>query len=106
MKRNVKTHYVKRISQKLPETPLKFLEDGTLCQHSKEVIGAGKLFNLIITKFNLRNDAHLSEFLGCAPPVVSKIRNGKVPIGNPLLVRIHEEMAIPVRELRTIIAAG
>ena len=54
----------------------------------------------MIKKLNLKNDAALSRTLEVAPPVISKIRHGKLPVGASLLIRMHEISQISIRELR------
>ncbi len=49
-----------------------------------------------------KNDAQLSYRLRVAPPVISKLRNGRLELGDCLRLRITEEFDMPpalVREL-------
>ncbi len=48
----------------------------------------------------LKNDAALSRKLDVAPPVISKIRHGRLPIGSSFLVRCHEICGITFKEMR------
>jgi len=41
-----------------------------------------------------------------APPVISKIRHGRLPIGASLLIRMHEVFDVSIRELKLIARAG
>jgi transcriptional regulator with XRE-family HTH domain len=50
----------------------------------------------------LKNDAALSRLLSVAPPVISKIRHGRLPVGASLLIRMHEETDISISELREL----
>ena len=59
-----------------------------------------KFLNTLLKKLNLKNDAALSRALEVAPPVISKIRHGKLPIGATLLLRAHELTGLHVREIR------
>ena len=59
-----------------------------------------KLIDGLIEKLNLKNHAALSRVLEVAPPVLSKIRHGRLPVGASLLIRMHDVTDIPIRELR------
>jgi hypothetical protein len=48
----------------------------------------------------LKNDAALSRALEVAPPVISKIRHHRLPIGATLLIRMHEVSDLSIRDLR------
>ena len=60
------------------------------------------LLDTIIERMKLKNDAALSRLLEVAPPLISKIRNGRMPVGASLLIRMHEETNISIRELRDL----
>lgn len=62
---------------------------------------ANKLLTDICAQLALKNDAALSRALEVAPPTISKIRNGHVPMGDNMLIRLHELTGITVRELKT-----
>lgn len=59
-----------------------------------------RLLDAIIEIKSLKNDAALSRLLEVAPPVISKIRHGKLPVGAALLIRMHETTDISIRDLR------
>lgn len=65
---------------------------------------ANALLDAVILKNQLKNDAALSRLLGVAPPVVSKVRHQRLPIGLSLLVRIHDKACINIDESRKILA--
>lgn len=44
----------------------------------------------VIKHLGLKNDAALSRAMEVAPPVISKIRHGRLPVGAGYIVRIHE----------------
>lgn len=48
----------------------------------------------------LKNDAALSRVLEAAPPVVSKIRHGHLPIGDSLIITIHELTGWAPRDIK------
>ena len=49
---------------------------------------SGNLFNKMARDFRLKNDAAVAKFLDLAPPVVSKIRNGKLEVGSTVVIRV------------------
>jgi hypothetical protein len=60
------------------------------------------LLDTLIDKLHLKNDAALSRALEVAPPVISKIRHRRLPVGASLLIRMHEVRELSIRELRTL----
>jgi hypothetical protein len=56
----------------------------------------------MMEKLGCKNDAALARKLEVAPPVISKIRHRRLPIGASLLVMMHELTGEPVAELRAI----
>ena len=60
------------------------------------------LLDRIIERMKLKNDAALSRMLEVAPPVISKIRHGRLPVGASLLIRMHEETGMNIAELREL----
>ena len=60
------------------------------------------LLDTLIDKLHLKNDAALSRALELAPPVISKIRHRRLPVGASLLIRMHEVSDLSIRELRTL----
>jgi hypothetical protein len=61
-----------------------------------------RLLDSLIERFHLKNDAALSRALEVTPPVISKIRHNKLPIGASLLIRMHEFSEMSIAELRTL----
>jgi hypothetical protein len=55
-----------------------------------------------IEKLNLKNDAALSRALEVAPPVISKIRHRRLPVGASLLIRMHEVCHLSIKDLRVL----
>ena len=64
------------------------------------------LLDKIIEKLNLKNDAALSRLLEVAPPVISKLRHGALPIGPTMLIRMHEVSDLNIREMRELMLKG
>src|SRR6476619_7092203 len=60
------------------------------------------LLDALIDKLNLKNDAALSRALEVAPPVISKIRHRRLPVGASLLIRMHEVSDLSIKELRVL----
>lgn len=60
------------------------------------------LLDSLIEKLNLKNDAALSRILEVAPPVISKIRHRRLPVGASLLIRMHEVSDLSIAELRIL----
>src|SRR3569623_3837527 len=60
------------------------------------------LLDSLIERLALKNDAALSRSLEVAPPVISKIRHRKLTVGASLLIRMHEDSDLSIRELRTL----
>ena len=54
----------------------------------------------MIKTLNLKNDAALSRALEVAPPVISKIRHGRLPVGASLLIRMQEVSNLSIKQLR------
>ncbi len=50
----------------------------------------------------LKNDAALSKALEVAPPVLSKIRHRRLPVGASMLIRMHEVSGLSIRDLRVL----
>lgn len=58
------------------------------------------LLESLIEKLNLKNDAALSRALEVAPPLISKIRHRRLPVGASLLIRMHEVSDLSIKDLR------
>ncbi|MFZ6720614.1 hypothetical protein [Undibacterium sp. Ji49W] len=60
------------------------------------------LFDTLIKRLHLKNDAALSRLLDVAPPVISKIRHHRLPIGASLMISMHEASGLSIKELRAL----
>lgn len=58
------------------------------------------LLDTLIGKLHLKNDAALSRMLEVAPPVISKVRHHRLPVGASILIRMHEISDLSIRDLR------
>jgi hypothetical protein len=61
------------------------------------------LLDAMLDKLKLKNDAALSRALEVAPPVISKIRHRRLPVGASILIRLHEVSDLSVAELRELL---
>jgi F0F1-type ATP synthase beta subunit len=74
-------------------------EDENLAQRRYD---PNHLLDTLIQKLAIKNDAALSRALEVAPPVISKIRHSRLPVGASLLIRMHEVSGMSIRELRQL----
>ena len=61
------------------------------------------LLDSLLKKLELKNDAALSRVLDVAPPVISKIRHRRLPVGASILIRMHEVSGLTVGDLRALL---
>lgn len=59
-----------------------------------------RLLDTLRENLRLKNDAQLCRFLEIAPPIVSKIRHRRLPVGASLLIRMHEASGLNIKDLR------
>jgi len=59
------------------------------------------LMDAIIAEFYLKNDAALSEFLGTAPPYVSKLRHGTHGVSGDMILRIYDKTGWSIEKIRS-----
>ena len=71
-------------------------------QLAQQSYDPNRLLDTILERMKLKNDAALSRALEVGPPVISKIRHKRLPIGASLLIRLHEVSDISIRELRDL----
>lgn len=64
---------------------------------------AALLLDHLMDRHALKNDSALSRFLGVAPPIISKIRNDKYPVGASFILKCHEIGGMSVAEVRAFI---
>jgi len=68
----------------------------------QESYNPNHLLDILLGKMQLKNDAALSRMLEVAPPVISKIRHHRLPVGASLLIRMHEVTGMSIRDLRDL----
>jgi len=68
----------------------------------EESFDPNRLLDALINMMQLKNDAALCRRLRVAPSVISNIRRGQLPVGASMLVRMHEESGVSIKELRAL----
>ncbi|MBI1771781.1 MAG: hypothetical protein HYR68_05460 [Burkholderiales bacterium] len=71
-------------------------------QSDKVKYDPNHLFDTLIKRLHLKNDAALAKMLDVAPPVISKIRHLRLPIGASLMITMHEISDLSIKELRAL----
>jgi len=66
-------------------------------------MSANTLFNEAQAYGVVKNDAQFSRDLGVAPPAISAMRKGKLPVGPSIILRIHEVYGMPVKKIRSLL---
>src|ERR1700752_659367 len=69
---------------------------------SEESYDPNGLMDALIVKLDLKQDAALARALEVSPRVISKIRNKTLPVGAPMLIRMHEESGLAIHERRDL----
>lgn len=62
-----------------------------------------EFLNAVIGLQNVKNDAALSRALSILPPVISKIRHGRLPVSPLIMIRAHELTGMPFSDIRQFI---
>ena len=60
------------------------------------------LLDAVSAQLLLKNDASLARMLEVQPPMLSKIRHRRLPVGSALLIRFHEVTGLPIAQLRAL----
>lgn len=55
--------------------------------------------DFVSQSLKLKNDAALSRLLHVAPPQISKIRHGRLPVGPSIILKAHAATGISVADL-------
>lgn len=66
--------------------------------------GANKLFDHLMEAHSIKNDAALSRMLDVKPPVISKLRHGRLAVGPTMILSIHEKFGVAVKTIREALA--
>ena len=64
------------------------------------------LLDYLLKTTGVKNDARLGKLLQLSPPVISKVRSGKLNVSDGFILRVHETLDIPVRQIRAILASN
>ena len=63
---------------------------------------AAKLLDTLRERCQIKSDAALARELDIKPPIISKLRSGHSPLGASVILRIHEHLGMPVKEIREL----
>ena len=66
-------------------------------------IPGARLIDTILAQRSIKNDAHLARAVELAPPVISKIRNGKLGVSGEVMIRFHEAFDMPIAHIKKIL---
>lgn len=66
--------------------------------------GAAQLFDTLLAQQKLKNDAALCRAAGIGPPLLSKMRNGHLPVSAEVMLRLHEAFGMPFATQRQLMA--
>ncbi len=75
-----------------------------LASAAATVEARNKLLDVAMNAARIRNDAGLSRLLEVAPPVISKIRHGRLPVGATLAIAITEVTPLTIADITAILA--
>jgi hypothetical protein len=64
---------------------------------------ANDLLNVMLKKLHLKTDASLAKVMGVAPPVISKMRHGKLPVGASFLITAEERTGMSIRKMKEML---
>jgi hypothetical protein len=67
-----------------------------------EALNPGALLDALIGRLGLKSDAALARELEVLPPVISRIRHRRLPVGPSILLSMHEVSGLSTRELRAL----
>lgn len=70
----------------------------------QNIEGIRRMFDEVRAAHNLRSDAQLAFFLKVAPPVISKQRSGDLPVGDSMVLKLHEHGGLTVARIRRELA--
>lgn len=70
---------------------------------ANQITSNNEFLDVVTDRAALKNDAALSSFLQVAPPVISKIRHGRLPVGPILMIRVHELTGMLFSDIRRYI---
>ena len=65
---------------------------------------SAKLLDYLRDKFHIESDYALAEALGSSAPTLSRVRTGHKVVGANLILAIHEQFGIPIKDIKGMIA--
>ena len=65
-------------------------------------VDMNQVLDRLMQRKGLRNDAALCRVLGVSPPIISKIRHGRVQVSPALMIRMHDVFDLSIKELRAM----
>jgi hypothetical protein len=83
-------------------TTLPSADPGKNKVNEQEAYDPNHLLDSLIEKLHLKNDAALARALEVAPPVISKLRHHRLPVGASLLIQMQEISDLRIKELRAL----
>jgi hypothetical protein len=68
--------------------------------------GPKQLFDMVIDRLGLKSDRALTRLIDISPSIISKMRSETTPMSDYVLLCLHEETDIPIRELKSYLKPG
>ncbi len=62
-----------------------------------------QVLDLVVKTLRLKNDAALARAMGVAPPVISKLRHGRITMGPSFLIDAHELTGIGIKTIKSML---
>jgi transcriptional regulator with XRE-family HTH domain len=69
-------------------------------KHTSDTYTPELFIDSLIRRLGLRSSSALARKVGLSPSVISKVRHRRLAVSGEILLKIHEETEIPIRELR------
>ncbi len=70
---------------------------------NRHTIKEKKLFEYLMRKYNLRDDAALADFLYTSPSVISQVRNDKIPFSHRLILTTYDKTKLSIEDIRKMV---
>ena len=71
-----------------------------MTKYASETYTPEVFIDRLIRRLGLRSSSALAREVGLSPSVISKVRHRRLAVSGEILLKIHEETGIPIRELR------
>lgn len=62
-----------------------------------------KLLDFLLEKYQIKNDRQLALRLNLKAPTLSKIRAGKSSVSAAVILAIHKEFKLPVKDIEALL---